>query len=96
LTQNVPFSRMAVQAGLRLLIQTNTVGGSADTDEKALTVSPKRPAGPSVVTTLTPVAVPRIARMNAALVTESIALLIPANNLIDLSRRLTTAGAFRG
>src|SRR3954469_949290 len=52
---------MAATAGLRRLIQTRSIGGSADTDAAALTVTPKRPAGPSVATTLTLVTAPLIA-----------------------------------
>ena len=46
--------------------QINTEGGSADTEEKALTVAPRRPLGPSVVTTVTQLAAQRIALMNAS------------------------------
>jgi hypothetical protein len=44
------------------LTQASTIGGSAETEAKALTVTPKRPAAaPSVVTRVTPVAASAIA-----------------------------------
>jgi hypothetical protein len=61
LTQKQQFWSIAVTAGLRLLMQTKTIGGSAQTEAKALTVTPNRPAGPSVVTTVTGVTAPNIA-----------------------------------
>ncbi len=42
-------------------MQASSIGGSAETEAKALTVTPKRPAGPSVVTSVTPVAASAIA-----------------------------------
>lgn len=45
--------------------QIRTVGGSAETEAKALTVAPWRPAAPSVVTTVTEQATCRIALMKA-------------------------------
>src|SRR4051794_16942710 len=52
-------------ARLARLMQTSTAGGSAESEHMALTVRPARPAGPSVVTTLTPEATRAIAEMNA-------------------------------
>ena len=66
LTAKHPFVASAPDTGLLRLIHTSTIGGSADTDEKALTVTPKRPAVPSVVTMFTPVTVPRMASTNLA------------------------------
>jgi hypothetical protein len=54
-TQKTPLSIMAWADELRWWTQTSSVGRSvsADTDDIAETVTPNRPAGPSVVTTLT-------------------------------------------
>ena len=49
--------------------QTSSCGGSAETDEKALTVAPCRPAGPVVVTTATLLATWRMPLMNSSRVT---------------------------
>jgi hypothetical protein len=57
---------MAAQAGLRRLTQTRSIGGSADTDAIALTVTPNLPPAPSVVTTFTLVTAPLIAETKAA------------------------------
>src|SRR3954452_10283193 len=57
--------RMMRPARLCRLMQTSTAGGSAESEHMALTVRPARPAGPSVVTTLTPEATRAIAEMNA-------------------------------
>jgi hypothetical protein len=54
LIANTPFSRTARLAGQRRWMQARTSGGSADTELMALTVTAKRPAGPSVATTVTP------------------------------------------
>jgi hypothetical protein len=58
---------MASVAGLLRLMQVNTSGGSAETDDTALTVIPKRPAAPSVVTTDTPVTAMRMAAKKVSL-----------------------------
>jgi hypothetical protein len=42
-------------------MQTRTKGGSAETEEKALTVKPNSPADPAVVTSVTGVTAYRIA-----------------------------------
>jgi hypothetical protein len=70
----------------------STIGGSADTEEKALMVRPNRPPDPSVVTTLTPVAAPRIALMKSWVAMDSIARLMPANSLIGLLRFAVNGG----
>ena len=59
---------MAATAGLLRLTQASSMGGSAETDEIALTVRPKRPPVPSVVTIDTPVAAAPIAEMKFAVV----------------------------
>jgi hypothetical protein len=66
LMQKRPFSSIAAAAGLRRLMQASTSGGSAETEATALTVTPKRPARPSVVTIDTAVAAPAMALTNAA------------------------------
>jgi hypothetical protein len=65
--QKTPFSRIALHIGLLLLMHTSSNGGSADTDDTALTVNPNRPAVPSVVTTLTPFTAAPMAFMNSPL-----------------------------
>src|SRR5207248_4598763 len=57
---------IAFAAGLLRLTQARTNGGSADTEEIALTVMPLRPSGPSVVTTETAVAAPPMAALNCS------------------------------
>ena len=53
---------MASLTGERPCRQTSTSAGSAETEHIALTVCAARPPGPSVATTVTPVAAPPIAR----------------------------------
>src|SRR5438067_2697431 len=57
---------IAFAAGLLRLTQARTNGGSAETEEIALTVMPQRPSGPSVVTTETAVAAPPMAALNCS------------------------------
>jgi anaerobic C4-dicarboxylate transporter len=45
-------------------MQTSSIGGEAETDAIELTVRPKRPMAPSVVTTLTEATAAPIAEMN--------------------------------
>jgi len=66
LTPNAPFERIAATIGERRAIATSSRGGSAETDAIALTVSPNRPPGPSVLTTFTPLTAAAIAPTNAA------------------------------
>jgi hypothetical protein len=47
-------ARITALIGLRLRRQTKIVGGSAETELIAVTVSARLPPGPSVVTTETP------------------------------------------
>jgi hypothetical protein len=62
LTQNMLFRVTACDIRDSMRKQTSTEGGSADTEQNAVTVAPWRPAGPSVVTTATLFATERIAR----------------------------------
>src|SRR5690242_13153173 len=74
---------MAAAAGLRRLMQTRSIGGSADTDAAALPVTPKRPAGPSVVTTVTLVTAPLSAATKtprSAEASETADFLMPARS----------------
>src|SRR5437660_9007857 len=57
---------IAFAAGLLRLTQARIKGGSAETEEIALTVMPLRPSGPSVVTTETAVAAPPMAALNCS------------------------------
>src|SRR5262249_41817693 len=52
-TQKRPLRLIAWQAGLAWWTQTSRAGRSAETEDIALTVTPARPPGPSVVTTFT-------------------------------------------
>ena len=53
---NTPLLRDHLGAGLPLITQTSTSGGSSETDENAVAVMPKSCASPRVVITVTPVA----------------------------------------
>ena len=64
--QKAPFASTAVAMRLAERRQTSTCGGSADTEEKALTVAPCRPAVPLVVTTATLLATYRMPLMNSS------------------------------
>ncbi len=66
LTQKTPLAATIRAMRLSAFRQTSAEGGSADTEQKALTVAPWRPAGPSVVTTVTLLATARIAAMKSA------------------------------
>src|SRR6187402_643033 len=65
-TANTPFAATAAFAGLRVLMQTSNVGGSAQTELHALTVTPKRSLPAPVVTTWTDVELDAIESRKAA------------------------------
>jgi hypothetical protein len=65
LTLNKRFSATASAIPLDPFRHTKIVGGSADTEQNADTVAPRRPALPFVVTTVTLAPTPRIAEINA-------------------------------
>ncbi len=50
---NLPFLTKGSFLGFSRLRQTRMVGGVSDTEQAAITVAPRLPAGPSVVTTWT-------------------------------------------
>ena len=64
--QKAPFASTADAMRLADRRQTRSCGGSAETEEKALTVAPCRPAVPLVVTTATLLATCRIPDMNSS------------------------------
>ncbi|VVT29107.1 hypothetical protein RV134_350287 [Roseovarius sp. EC-HK134] len=66
LTQKAPFSITARAMRLSVRRQMSTEGGSAESEEKALTVAPARPETPSVVTTVTVAATCRMAAKKAS------------------------------
>src|SRR5215207_788003 len=65
LTASSRLRQTAPATGLWRLMQARSMGGSAETELTALTVSPCRPAGPSVVTSQTGVALRLIASTKA-------------------------------
>ncbi len=62
--QRLPLTATASAIRLPDRKHTRIIGGSAETDEKALTVAPWQPAEPSVVTTATELATRRMVRTN--------------------------------
>ena len=65
---------MGSTAALLRFTQMSTKGGSAETEVKALTVMPALPAGPSVTTTVTPVAAIAIASTKLCVDSEAMLL----------------------
>src|SRR5215213_488968 len=65
LTASSRLRQTAPATGLWRLMQARSMGGSAETELTALTVSPCRPAGPSVVTSQTELALRLIASIKA-------------------------------
>jgi hypothetical protein len=84
---NTPLARIAAQTGLRWLIQASTIGGSAETDAIALTVTASRPAAPEVATTATAVAARRMAATKASRSAVWAALWAMAGFLVSVPRR---------